>query len=154
MPFAVGVGVEDKAFDTKSVLLAGLIDQVDLNALVDVLCPRNLENEEERLDKVDCTDKMYDDEEALVADVCCTDKEEVKEPLILCAEGTNVGVLFKTRLERDRDEKGLRVHAVFDIALELLETKEIATKAKQKVQETILGKAEEGKLIDDGHHNC
>ena len=39
-----------------------------------------MEDEEERLDKVDCTDEMYDEGEAF-ADVCCTEEEVKKEPL-------------------------------------------------------------------------
>ena len=45
-----------------------------------MLCPPDLEDEAERLDKVDCTDELYDEEEEL-ADVCCTDNEVIKEPL-------------------------------------------------------------------------
>lgn len=80
LPFAIDVGVEDEASDTEIILLAGLPDELESDALAAVRCSSKLDDEEERLDKVDCTDDLYDEEEQL-ADVCCTDNEVVKEPL-------------------------------------------------------------------------
>ena len=80
LPFAVDVGVEDEVLDTESILLASLPDDSKFGALAAVLCPPDLEDEAERLDKLDCTDELYDEEEELT-DVRLTDKGEVKEPL-------------------------------------------------------------------------
>ncbi len=62
---AVDVGLEDEDVDTNVALLAGLLDDVEFDALVAVLCTRRLEDEEERLDKSDCTDELRGEEERI-----------------------------------------------------------------------------------------
>lgn len=126
------ISVEDEAFETESVLLAGLIDKAGFDALAAVLCSRSLEDGEERLDKVNCTDELYDEEEEL-ANGYCRDEEVVKEPLKEREGEATVDVLFETRLKRDRDEKVLGVNAESSVALELLDTRKIATSASQTV---------------------
>lgn len=156
LPFAVDFGVDDEALDTESILLAGLPGDLELDALAAVLCSRNFANEEERLDKVDCANELYDEEE--LADVFSPDEGVVKEPLKECERETTIDVLFETRFECDRDEEMLCVDAEFDIALELLDAREIATSAIQTVprrnRENILRKAKEGTFIGDKCHNC
>ena len=155
--FTVDVGVEDEAFDTESILLAGLLDDLELEALVAVLCSQDFANEQEKLDKVDCTNELYDEEEEL-ADVFCTDEGVVEEPLKEREWETTVDALFETRLECDRDEEMLCIDAEVDNALELLNAREIATSGSQTAlrrnRQNILRNIKEGKLIDDKCHNC
>ena len=72
MVLAANIKVEEEAFDNESVLLVGRIDNGTVAALASVLCPRNPEHGEERLDKVGCPNELSDEKERIV-EVSCTE---------------------------------------------------------------------------------
>ena len=73
MVFAANLEVEEEVFDNESVLLVGRIDNGTVAALTSVLCPRDPEHEEKKLDKVGCPDELSDEKERII-EVSCTER--------------------------------------------------------------------------------